>query len=265
MRRRKNGPPRAHRQHTSNVEGVEGRVHAYVRSSRPPKQRRVSSTGTGPAWLGVESQRNALLERFPNATVWEDRAKSGRHARRPGLRAMLESVEPGDVVAVVRLDRLARDARLLMALELDIEQTRGGRIFSLSGEGTTLTGTPDPMAVFHRRIAGAVAELQASQAAAATAAAFRVKRDAGLSTNGHARFGFRVVAGGRIEPDDDEQAVLAFVLKVTRGRLESWTGRELADKLNAAGFTNRGGKPWNHISAKRLAQRMQQRQAEEAS
>lgn len=259
MNHRKTKHHRAPGTATSNMDGVEGQVHAYVRSSRPPK--RGAATKAAPSWLGIESQRQALLEQFPDAVVWEDKAKSGRNARRPGLRAMLEAVHPGDVVAVWRLDRLARDARLLMALELDIEHTRGARLFSLAGEGTALTGAPDPMAVFHRRIAGAIAELQAAQAAAATAAAFRVKREAGLSTNGHARFGFRVAEGGRIEQDDDEQAVLAFVRQVTRGRLDSWTGRELAERLNAAGFCNRGGRPWSAVSAKRLAQRLQLREA----
>jgi DNA invertase Pin-like site-specific DNA recombinase len=85
---------------------------------------------------------------------------------------MLDVLEPGDVVAVVRLDRLARDTRLALALELQIEATAGCRIVSLAGEGTSEAGPPDAVAVFNRRVAAAVAELQAHQAAASTAAAF---------------------------------------------------------------------------------------------
>lgn len=232
------------------------RVLAYCRSSQPPKNLR---RGPGnPAALGVESQRAQLLERFPHAVVYVDHAKSGRAgvARRPGLRQLLADLEPGDVVAVVRLDRLARCTRLQLALELQIETTVGARLFSLSGEGTVLEGTPDPVAVFNRRIAAAVAELQAHQAAQATAAAFAVKRRAGLSTNGHAPYGHAVDAGGRIVPHDGEQKVLAEVLRFTRGRPATASGGELAARLNACGFTNRGGRPWNRTSAKRLADRL---------
>lgn len=216
--------------------------------------------------MGIESQRAAILERFPDATLYVDAAKSGRAgvARRPGLRQLLAELQPGEIVAVVRLDRLSRDTRLAMALELQIETTIGARLFSLAGEGTSLDGTPDPVAVFNRRIAAAVAELQVAQAAQATAAAFAVKRRQGLSVNGHAPYGHRVVDGGRIVEDDAEQTVLAEVVRFTRGRPETATGAELARRLNACGFTNRDGRPWNRTTAKRLAMRLAQRTVEAA-
>jgi DNA invertase Pin-like site-specific DNA recombinase len=234
-------------------------VRAYCRSSQPPKGARRGRTDA----LGVESQRAALVERFPDAVVYTDAAKSGRHgpARRPALRQLLADLEPGDVVAVVRLDRLARDTRLAMALELQVEVTGGARLFSLAGEGTSLDGPPDPVAVFNRRVAAAVAELQAHQSAQATAAAFAVKRAAGLTTNGHAPFGFAVGDGGRIVPNAAEQRVVDEVLRFTRGRLHMVTGAELAERLNAAGLTNRGGRQWNRVTAKRLATRLAKRNA----
>ena len=237
-------------------------VRAYCRSSQPPKGLRHRTDRPGESPLGVESQRAAILERFPDAVVYVDNAKSGRHgpARRPALRQLLADLEPGDVVAVVRLDRLARDSRLAMALELQIETTSGARLFSLAGEGTSLDGTPDPVAVFNRRVLAAMAELQAAQASQATAAAFAVKRARGLSTNGHARYGFRVGAGGMIEEHPDEQRVVAEVVRFTRGRPGTASGAELADRLNACGFVNRDGRPWNRTTAKRLATRLAKRQ-----
>lgn len=238
-------------------------VRGYCRSSQPPKGTR---RGRGDA-LGVESQRAAILARFPEAVVYTDAAKSGRHgpARRPALRALLADLEPGDVVALVRLDRLARDTRLAMALELQIETTSGARLFSLAGEGTSLDGAPDPVAVFNRRIAAAVAELQVAQSSQATAAAFAVKRKQGLSTNGHAPYGYAVGDGGRIVPHPEEQRVVDAVLAFTRGRLHNVTGAELAERLNRDGFTNRGGRPWSRVSAKRLADRLAKRQKVEVS
>lgn len=209
--------------------------------------------------MGVESQRAAILARFPDATIYVDAARSGRNGRRPALRAMLDALQPGDVVAVVRLDRLARDTRLAMALELEIECTRGARLYSLAGEGTALDGPPDPVAVFQRRIAAAAAELQAHQSAQATAAAFAVRRAQGLTTNGVAPFGYMVADGGRIVPNPAEQRVVAEVLRFTRGRLFEASGPELAARLNACGFTNRGGRPWSRTAALRLAQRLSER------
>ena len=122
-----------------------------------------------------------------------------------------------------------------------------------------MDGPPDPVAVFNRRVAAAVAELQAHQAAQATAAAFAVRRAAGLSTNGAAPFGYAVAEGGRIVANRDEQRVVAEVLRFTRGRLFNTTGPELADRLNRAGFTNRGGRPWTRTAALRLAKRLVER------
>jgi DNA invertase Pin-like site-specific DNA recombinase len=239
-------------------------VHAYCRSSQPPKNLRNNPEAAAHTPLGVESQRAALLERFPDASVWVDAARSGRTARRPALRAMLDALQPGDVVAVVRLDRLARDTRLALALELEIEHTRGGRIVSLAGEGTSLNGPPDPVAVFNRRVAAAVAELQAHQAAAATSAAFKIKRARGMATSGVPPYGFRIV-DGRLEPDPDEQRVVDAVLAFTGGRPNNTTGGELARYLNARGFTNREGRPFIGMTALRLARRVAQRTVEAAT
>ena len=243
----------------TNMDTPTRTIRGYCRSSQPPKNLRRNPERAAEAPLGVESQRAAILERFPDAVIYTDAARSGRNGRRPALRAMLDALEPGDVVVVVRLDRLARDSRLAMALELQIETTSGCRLYSLAGEGTSLDGPPDPVAVFQRRIAAAAAELQAAQTAQSTAAAFAVRRAQGLTTNGHARYGHAVGEGGRIVVDADEQRVVAEVLSFCRGRLWTISGRELAARLNRLGFTNRGGRPWSPHAAKRLAARLEKR------
>jgi len=71
------------------MEGVPVKVYGYCRSSRPPKSlRRAPAERPAEAPLGVESQRAAITERFPDATLYVDNARSGRDARRPGLQAM---------------------------------------------------------------------------------------------------------------------------------------------------------------------------------
>ena len=108
-------------------------IFGYCRSSRPSKSLRYRPASTDSP-LGVSSQQSAILERFPGAQVFTDAARTGRNANRPALREMLAGLRRGDVVVVVRLDRLARDFRLMMALELQIETTSGARLVSLAGE-----------------------------------------------------------------------------------------------------------------------------------
>lgn len=234
-------------------------IRGYCRSSVAPKNLRHRPAG-GDSPLGVGSQEAAILARFPEAKIYVDAARSGRNARRPALRQMLADVLRGDIVAVVRLDRLARDFRLMMALELQIETVCGGRLVSLAGEGTSLTGPPDPVALFQRRIAAAAAELQAHQIAQSTAAAFKQKRADGYAVNGTARYGWHVVEGGKIEPDEQEQRVLNVMREFCRGRLDLAHGSGLARRLNELGLTNRKGRPWTAGNAVKTAQRAGERE-----
>lgn len=235
---------------------------AYVRSSQPPKTYRNLPPGEIPeSPLGIESQRRDILAKFPDAVFFEDRFRSGRVASRPGLRAMLDKLAPGDLVVVVRLDRLARDSRLAVAIEYEIETTREARLVSLAGEGTSLDGSPpDPTQVFLRRVIAAQAELQAAQASTATRAALAVKRAAGLSTNGTAVYGFRVEADGRIVEDEGEQAVLAAIVERTRGRLWAASPADIAEHLNRRGFRNRAGSPFDRSGVLRLVRALQARE-----
>ena len=242
------------------------KTFGYLRSSQPPKTYRDRSPDEIPeSPLGIESQRRDILAKFPDAVFFEDRFKSGRTARRPGLRAMLDRLEPGDLVVVVRLDRLARDSRLAVALEYEVESIREAKLVSLAGEGTSLDGSPpDPTQVFLRRVMAAQAELQAAQASSSTKAALAVKRAQGVSTNGTARYGYRVLEDGRIVADDQEQTVLAAIVKRTRGRLFNASPSELADWLNRQGFRNRAGRPFERTGVLRLIRAIRDRKTETA-
>ena len=232
-------------------------TYGYVRSSQPPKAYRDRPPGDATDMpLGIESQRRDILARFPDAVFFEDRFRSGRNARRPGLQALLDAVKPGDVVVVTRLDRLARDSALAVHIEFEIEKVREARLISLAGEGTSIDGPPDPTAVFLRRVLAAQAELQAAQASSSTKAALAVKRAAGRSTNGTATYGNKVDGDGLIVPDDQEQQVLAAVMKFTRGRLWDASPQETANYLNRQGFRNRAGRPFGRTGALRLIRRL---------
>ena len=213
-------------------------TYGYVRSSRPPKSVRLRGEASTDSPLGIESQRREILDAFPDAVIFEDRFKSGRSARRAGLRQMLDHVEPGDVVVVSRLDRLARDSRLATAIEYEIETTREARLVSLRGEGTSIDGPPDPTAVFLRRVLAAQAELAAAQASIATKSALAVKRAAGVSTNGTACYGWRVEEDGRIAVS--VRRLVGYMR--AESVLDKLTAQEVVDVLRTAGAENKRGR-----------------------
>ena len=237
-------------------------TYGYVRSSQPPKAYRDRQPDEIPeSPLGIESQRREILAKFPDAVIVEDRFRSGRNARRPGLRSLLERLGPGDMGVVVRLDRLARDSALAVHLEYEIERVRESRLVSLAGEGTSIDGSPpDPTQVFLRRVIAAQAELQAAQASTSTRAALAVKRAAGVSTNGTAVYGWGVEPGGRIIVHPGEQEVLAAIRERTRGRLWNASPQDVADWLNGKGYRNRAGKPFSRTGVLRIVRAMQARE-----
>ena len=69
---------------------------------------RVSTAGQG-----LEVQRRRLRDEAKAVRVFED-VISGKGFERPGLTALLDYARPGDVVCVVRLDRLGRSLLLLL-------------------------------------------------------------------------------------------------------------------------------------------------------
>jgi DNA invertase Pin-like site-specific DNA recombinase len=237
-------------------------IRAYVRSSRPPKGKTREERDTA---LGIASQRRDIAERFPTAVFYEDRFKSGRSPRRPGLRTLLDEVGAGDLIVVSRIDRLARDARLMVSIEYQVEVLREARIVSLAGEGFPIDGPPDPTQVFLRRVLAAQAELASAQCAASTRAALAVKKAAGIAATGTVAFGYRLGHERRLVEDDREQEVLSAIREFCRGRLEGASGAEVARHLNARGFLNRSGKPFERWQAQTIIRSMIRRELEEVS
>ncbi len=230
-------------------------VFGYVRTSKPPKRLSLHASSGSP--LGIDSQRSAILERYPDAELVVDEFVSGSRANRPGLSSLLERLSRGDLVVVVRLDRLARSMRLAMALEHQIEEVAHARIVSLAGEGTAAEGEPDPYAVFVRRIHQAAAELQVAQAAFTTRAALAVRTSNGFASSGSPPWGYRL-QGGKLVADVTEQRTLdlarAFLARCGSRPVPA----DLARVLAKAGAKNRRGKPITRDTAGRILRQIEQ-------
>jgi DNA invertase Pin-like site-specific DNA recombinase len=84
---------------------VSGRVVGYARRSTDRQ-----------GDLGLASQRVAILGRYPEADVREETASGGTVAGRPVLLGVLAELRAGDVLAVAKADRLARNTAELLGL-----------------------------------------------------------------------------------------------------------------------------------------------------
>ena len=120
----------------------------------------------------LEPQRRALREAGCTALV-EERA-SGADRTRAELAHLLARLRPGDVVVVVRLDRLARSLAHLLAV-LDRVQAARAHFRSLSDPIDT--GSPTGRLVL--QVIGAIAEFERSLIAERTKAGLRVARARG--------------------------------------------------------------------------------------
>lgn len=230
-------------------------TYGYVRTSKPPRKRSRHASSSSP--LGIESQRAAILAAYPDAVLYVDEFRSGRRATRPALREMVDRLSRGDLVVVVRLDRLARSMRLAMALEHEVEDVHGARIVSLAGEGTSADGKPDPYAVFVRRVHQAAAELQVAQAARTTREALAVRKHNGYAATGSPPWGYRLEAG-KLVPDTAEQRALELA-RVWLARCSAPPApADLARVLTKAGARNRNGRPIGRDTAGRILRQLEQ-------
>lgn len=176
----------------------------------------------------------------------EDDAISGGKPldKRPALLEAISQLEKGDVLLVLKRDRLARgDVFMTAMIEREVTR-RKCRIVSVAGEGTADdTGE----SVFIRRIFDAVAEFERFRAKCRTKSAAAAKRRRGLRV-GQSPYGWDVDHDGprnelsgkpiRLRENPGEQEVLA---QMEAWRAEGWTLRRIAAELNRQGVPTKRG------------------------
>jgi DNA invertase Pin-like site-specific DNA recombinase len=107
----------------------------------------------------LDLQRDALLKSgIDSERIYEDLA-SGRKDDRPGLRACLKALQPGNTLVVWKLDRLGRDLKHLINTVDDLNKQEVG-LKVLSGTGAQIdTTTANGRLIFG--IFAALAEFEA--------------------------------------------------------------------------------------------------------
>ena len=187
----------------------------------------------------IEQQRE-MVQRWAKSqglvvvNEYEDAAKTGTNADRPGYQLMLRElpkIKPA-YVAVWKNDRLARD-RVELALVKQAIRSVGARVHYI--EGISPTDSPD--SVLMEGVADAFAEYYSLQLSANIRRGQRYNAERALS-NGHKIFGFTVDQDKRYIPDPETAPI---VTQIFHDYASGVSMQKICDQLNAQGIrTTRG-------------------------
>lgn len=216
---------------------------------------RVSTVRQGESGLGLEAQRAKVLqlaaERGATVVAEFTEVESGRKADRPQLAAaMAQARKLGAVVTVAKLDRLARDAELVLKLNREAERNGfGGLLFAdlpevdaTTAAGRLVLGLMASVAEFEsRRIGERTREAMA-------AAKARGVRFGGINSGTQTR---NDSARAKATAGAEQLRPLLAALQAQGASL-----RAMAAALAGAGTVNRHGAPLAPIQVSRHLQRL---------
>lgn len=161
----------------------------------------------------LDGQRSALLA-AGCAEIFSDIA-SGARSRRPGLDALLDRLSPGDVLVVVKLDRLGRSLSHLISLVSSL----GDRGIEFRSIGDSIdTSSPGGRLLFH--MLGAVAEFERALIVERTKAGLKAAKKRGsLLGRRPALTAERIQVAREMLADDRSVAEVSRIFKVSRTTL----------------------------------------------
>jgi DNA invertase Pin-like site-specific DNA recombinase len=205
---------------------------------------RVSTQEQADEGVSIDAQTakvraQAIVSDLELLDVIVDAGASGKDLKRAGIERVIRMVKAREVQAIVipKIDRLTRSVRDLIFL-IELLDKLGVRLISLHETLDTSTATGRMVIT----IIGAVAQMEREQIGERTRAALNHKKHLGERV-GTLPYGFAAGSGGRLERNEQEQALIDFVLKL---RSEKQSFRAIAEHLNAIGYKTRTGGPWKH-------------------
>lgn len=215
---------------------------------------RVSTARQGESGLGLEAQRAKVeqlaAERGAEVVAEFVEVESGRKADRPQLAAaMAEARRRGAVVAVAKLDRLARDAELVLRLSREADRNGfGGLLFAdLDVDASTAAGR------MVLSLMASVAEFEARRISERTREALAAAQARGVKLGG--------LRAGTLKRNDaarERAQAGAERLRPVLAALQAQGAslREMSAALAAAGTTTAKGQPLSPSTVKLQLQRL---------
>ena len=222
--------------------------------------RRVSTARQGASGLGLEAQDVAVaaFARSHDGKILRayTEVETGKRADRPELvKALADAKRSRATLVIAKLDRLARNARFLLAL---IESGVDAAFCDLP------TVPPGAIGKFLLTQMAAVAELEAGLISERTKVALAAYKARG-GVLGAARPGaYRLKGGANAEASRRAGEVAAALARdayvdlaplLAEMRAEGLSLRRIAGSLNDAGHTTRQGKVWNQVQVARVIAR----------
>ncbi len=219
---------------------------------------RVSTARQGESGLGLEAQRSKVeaLAAERGAVVVSEyvEVESGRKADRPKLAAaMAEARKTGAVVAVAKLDRLARDAELVLRLSREAEKNGfGGLLFADLPECDCTTAAGRLLL----SLMASVAEFEGRRISERTKEALAAAKARGVKLGGiRDNTITRNLAAQSKATADAETLRPLLVPMIAAG----YSLRQMSEALAAAGRTNRKNEPMAAVQVARLIDRLRLR------
>ena len=208
---------------------------------------RVSTDKQGASGLGMDAQE-AIVRRFAGAgeLVGEYReVESGKNNARPVLtQAIARATATGATLLIARLDRLARNAAFVLALQ------SSGVKFTCCDMPAANNLTIGIMAL--------LAQAERERISKNTAAALQALKARGAKLGNpdnltdKARERSAAVRSENAASNDNWRRAGAFAAELRKGGAPL---RTIADTLNSNGYHTRGGKPFQAMTVKRLLDR----------
>ena len=217
---------------------------------------RVSTKRQGQSGLGIEAQRQAVLQmagaRGLQLVAEHVETESGRKADRPELAAAMAAARRlGAVVIVAKLDRLARDAELLLRLSRESQANGMGGFLFCDLPDIDATTAAGRMVL---TVMASVAEFEARRIGERTRAALQARKAAGKPLGANLPNG--VAANARRAAEAQQRAEKLAVM-ITGYRQDGLSHAAIAARLEGAGVPTASGKPWNPMAVSRILKRLE--------
>lgn len=218
-------------------------VVGYCRVSTEEQAREGISLAAQEARIRAYCVANEL----PLAEVLVDAGGSGKSLQRPALQALLGRLRAGQVSAVVilRLDRLTRRTRDLLALVEDDFRHHQVRLISLSEQ----LDTQSPAGMMMLTVLGGLAQMERELIGERTKDALAQKRARGDWLGGTPLGCSRASEGGLVLESGPEADAVGFILTA---RKEGATFRGIAESLRDRGFRTQRGGSWHDSTVRKV-------------